>query len=137
MVATSWHFSIEAGSVQLNVPTIFTRNRIAFEGNFFKNLHLATGLEVKYHTPYKADNYSPVLGQFFYQDSITISNLPDVAAYFNFRIRSFKAYVRAENLNSASLSNSGFGFRNNNMAAPGYPYPGLVIRVGVYWSFVN
>ena len=127
----------KAGSVQLNVPLVYTRNRIAFEGNFFKNLHLATGLEVKYHTPYKADAYSPLLGQFFYQDSVTISNLPDVAAYFNFRIRSFKAYVRAENLNTATLSNGGFGFRNNNLAAPGYPYPGLVIRVGIYWSFVN
>ncbi len=127
----------KAGSVELNVPTVFTRNRIAFEGNFFKNLHLATGLEVRYHTPYKADNYSPLLGQFFYQDSVTISNRPDVAAYFNFRIRSFKAYVRAENLNSASMQNGGFGFRANNLAAPGYPYPGLVIRYGVFWNFVN
>lgn len=127
----------KAGSVELNVPAVFTRNRIAFEGNFFKNLHLATGLEVKYHTPYKGDNYSPLLGQFFYQDSVTISNRPDVAAYFNFRIRSFKAYVRAENLNSATMENGGFGFRANNIAAPGYPYPGLVIRYGVFWSFVN
>ena len=127
----------KAGNVDLNVPLLFTRNRLAFEGNFFKNLYLSTGLEVKYHTPYKADAYSPVLGQFFYQDSVQISNLPDVAAYFNFRIRSFKAYVRAENLNSATFSNGGFGFRNNNLAAPDYPYPGMVIRVGIYWSFVN
>jgi hypothetical protein len=136
-----WHAELyvqqKAGSVELNVPTVFTRNRLAFEGNFFKNLYLATGLEVKYHTPYKGDNYSPLLGQFFYQDSVTISNRPDVAAYFNFRIRSFKAYIRAENLNAASFQNGGFGFRNNNLAAPGYPYPGLVIRFGVYWSFVN
>jgi hypothetical protein len=127
----------KTGSVELNVPFIFTRNRLAFEGNFFKNLYLSTGVELKYHTPYKADNYSPVLGQFFYQDSVQISNRPDVAAYFNFRIRSFKAYVRAENLNSMSLGDEGFGFKNNNMAAPNYPYPGLVIRFGVYWSFVN
>lgn len=127
----------KAGSVELNVPTVFTRNRLAFEGNFFRNLHLSTGLEVRYHTPYKGDNYSPLLGQFFYQDTVTINNRPDVAAYFNFRIRSFKAYVRAENLNAMSISNDGFGFRNNNLAAPGYPYPGMVIRVGIYWSFVN
>jgi len=24
----------------------------------------------------------------------------------------------------------GFGFTNNNFAAPGYPYPGIVIRIG-------
>ena len=66
---------------------LFTRNRIAYEGNLgFKNLDIAFGLEVRYHTPYKADNYSPVLGQFFYQDSITIRNrLPDISAYAQFQ----------------------------------------------------
>ena len=95
------------------------------------------GAEFKYRTAYKADGYSPVLGQFFYQDSITISNqLPDIAAYVHFRIKPFKAYVRAENLNTARAAN-GFGFTRNNLVAPGYALPGLQIRVGVYWSFVN
>jgi hypothetical protein len=126
-----------AGNADVNVPFFYTRNRLAFEGNFFKNLNLSTGLEVRYHAPYKADAYSPVLGRFFYQDSITIDNRPEVDAFFNFRIRSFKAYIRAENLNSLSLSNGGFRFMNNNFAAPHYPYPGLVMRFGFYWSFVN
>ena len=128
----------KTGGVPLNVPLIFTRNRIAFEGHFFRNLDLSTGFEVKYHTPYKADNYSPVLGQFFYQDSVTISNLPDISAFVNFRIRSFKAFIRAENLNTMEITQQGgFGFTNNNLAAPGYPYPGLQIRLGVWWNFVN
>ncbi len=127
----------KTGNAEINVPLLFTRNRLAFEGNFFRNLYLSTGVEVRYHTPYNADAYSPVLGRFFYQDSIQISNRPDVAAYFNFRIRSFKAYVRAENLNSINISREGLDFTNNNFAAPDYPYPGLVIRFGVYWSFVN
>ncbi len=127
----------KAGSVQLNVPLVFTRNRIVFEGNFFKNLFIATGLEARYHTPYRADNYSPVLGQFFYQDSVTISNYPEVAAFMHFRIRSFKAYIRAENLNTIRYVNNGVTFTNNNLAAPDYAYPGLTIRFGFYWSFVN
>ncbi|MEI9912950.1 MAG: putative porin [Bacteroidota bacterium] len=84
---------------------------------------MALGLEMRYHTPYKADGYSPVLGQFFYQDSIRINNpLPDISAYVHFRIKSFKAYIRAENLNTARASN-GFGFTNNNQEVPGYPTP--------------
>jgi hypothetical protein len=126
-----------AGSADVNIPLIYTRNRFMYEGNLgFRNLNIAFGLEGRYHTPYKADNYSPVFGQFFYQDSITISNLPDVHAFLHFRIRSFKAYVRAENLNTARMF-GGFQFNNNNLAAPGYPTPGLNIRFGVYWSFVN
>lgn len=126
----------KAGNAQVNVPLLLTRHRLAFEGLFFTNLNISTGVELRYHSPYKADGYSPMLGQFFYQDSVTIKNRPDVALFMHFRIRSFKAYLRAENLNSIDFSN-GFGFTNNNLAAPDYPYPGLLIRFGVYWSFVN
>ena len=108
-----------------------------YEGNLgFKNLNIAFGIEGRYHSPYKADNYSPVLGQFFFQDSKTISNNPDVMGFLHFRIRGFKAYVRAENLNTVRTL-GGLQFNNNNLAAPDYPTPGLIIRFGVYWSFVN
>lgn len=136
-----WHtdiyFQKKTGAVDLNLPLIFTRNRIGYEGSLgFKKLNMATGLEIKYHTPYKGDGYSPALGQFFYQDSITISNKPDIAAYLHFRIRNFRAFFRFENLNTISFAN-GFGFTNNNIAAPGYPYPGLNLRLGIFWTFVN
>jgi hypothetical protein len=140
----NWHtdiyFQQKVGSAPVNVPVIYTRNRIAYEGNLgFKNLDIAMGAEFRYRAAYKADNYSPALGHFFYQDSITIRNdLPDISAYVHFRIRPFKAFIRAENLNTArKLPNGGFGFTNNNLVAQGYALPGLQIRVGVWWSFVN
>jgi hypothetical protein len=138
----NWHADVYyqqvIGNAPVNVPTIFTRNRIGYEGNLgFKNLDIAFGAELRYHTAYKADDYSPVLGKFFYQDSVTVDNpRPDVAGYVNFRIRSFKFYFRAENLNTAQ-QNEGFNFTKNNLAAPNYPYPGLLLRLGIYWSFVN
>jgi hypothetical protein len=128
----------KAGNAEINNPLFFTRQRLAFEGTFFKNLNLSTGLEVRYHTPYKADDYSPVLGRFFYQDSVTISNTPQVDVFMHFRIRSFKTYIRIENLNTLQFSQeNGLGFTNQNFAAPNYAYPGMVIRFGLYWSFVN
>ena len=138
----NWHadvyFQQVIGSAPVNLPTIFTRNRLAYEGNLgFKNLDIAMGFEVRYHTPYYADDYSPALGQFFYQDSIKISyKLPDIAAYVQFRIKGIKIYFRTENLNTARMLD-GFGFTRNNLAAPNYPTPGLVIRFGIFWSFVN
>ena len=127
-----------AGNGPVNVPLVFTRSRIGYLGNLgFKNLLMATGLEIKYNTPYKADGYSPLLGQFYYRDSGTVSlKLPTINAYFHFRIKSFTAYIRAENLNTVRTKN-GFGFTNNNLSIDGYPYPGLQIRVGIFWSFVN
>jgi len=125
-----------AGNNPLRVPLFFTRQRLAFEGNFYKNLFLSTGLDLKYNSPYKAYGYSPVMGHFFPQDSTTIKNLPQVDFYFDFRIKSFTLVINAENLNAVDIS-QGLGFTNNNFAAPHYPDPGLVIRFGIRWGFVN
>lgn len=137
-----WHADFfwqqRIGSAPVNVIPFFTRQRIAYEGNLgFKNLQLATGIEIRYRPAYRADGYSPVIGQFFFQDTQTIRNpLPDLAAYAHFRIKPFTAFVRAENLNSAR-NMGGFGFTRNNEVVPGYFLPGLQVRVGIYWRFVN
>jgi hypothetical protein len=129
-----------AGNSPVNIPLFVTHDQFGYEGKLgYKNLVIAFGLEMRYYTAYKADAYSPVIGQFFTQTETTIrEKLPDITAYLNFRIRSFVAYVRAENLNTMQLSNAyGFGFTNNNLVAPDYPYQGLRIRIGIFWSFVN
>lgn len=120
----------------IRLPLVFTRNRLAYEGIFFKNLYLSTGLEIRYYTPFKAYDYSPLMGQFFPQDSMTISNRPDITAFLHFRIRTFTGYIRADNLNSVSFSD-GFGFTKSNFAAPHYIYPGFLFRFGIQWNFVN
>ena len=124
------------GNPPLNVPLVYARNRFAYEGSVFRNLALSAGFDIRYHTPYKSMGYSPLLGQFFFQDSYQVSIRPDVAAYVNFRIRSFTGFTRLENLNSLTFIN-GFGFKNNNVPTPLYPYPGLLIRFGFIWDLVN
>lgn len=135
-----WHSELHLqqanSNAPVNLPLVFTRNRISFEGVFFKNLDLATGLELRYHSSYRADGYSPVLGQFFLQNAQTLRNRPDIAAYLHFRVRSFYLFIRAENLNSFQFSGDP-GFFRNNFSAPGYPMPGLQTRFGIFWGFVN
>lgn len=111
------------GEAPVNVPALYTRNRIGYEGSLgFKNLDIAFGTEIRYRAAYKADHYSPVLGRFFYQDTTVIRNpLPDIAAYVHFRIRPFTAFIRMENLNTARNFN-GFGFTRNNLVAPFTPF---------------
>ncbi|HTL08231.1 MAG TPA: putative porin [Chitinophagaceae bacterium] len=127
-----------AGNGNVNVPLFYTRSRIGYQGNLgFKNLQLATGFEIKYNSAYKADGYSPLLGQFFYQDTGKVSlKLPLISAYFHFRVKRFTTYLRVENLNTVRTKN-GFGFTNNNLAIDRYPYPGMQIRIGIFWTFVN
>ena len=124
------------GDGPVNLPLITTRNQLAYDGNLgFKNLRISFGGEMRYFTPYKAPQYSPLIGQYFFQDDTNVSlRVPDISAFIHFRIKSFSAYVRAENLNALKL---GGGFTNNNIPTTNYPYPGLQIRVGIFWSFVN
>ena len=124
------------GNAPVKVPLFFTRNRFAYEGVFYKNLNLSAGLEFRYFTPYEAYNYSPLVAQFVPQDTFKLKNLPDISAFLHFRIKSFTAYIRAENLNAVSFKN-GFGFTNNNFAAPHYPTQGFIFRFGIQWAFVN
>ncbi len=136
----NWYIDVTAQQTDktspIKVPLLFTRNRLAYEGVYFKNLNLSAGLEVRYYTPYKANNYSPVMGSFIPQDTVTIKNLPDVSAFMHFRIKAFTAFIRTENLNTVSFKN-GFGFTNNNFAAPHYPTQGYMFRLGILWGFVN
>lgn len=125
------------GDGPVNLPLFSTRNQVGYDGNLgFKNLRISFGGEMRYFTPYKAPQYSPLNGQYFYQDATTVKlQMPDISAYMHFRIKSFSAYVRAENLNALKLPQG--GFTNNNVPTINYPYPGLQIRIGIFWSFVN
>ncbi|WP_084799838.1 putative porin [Sediminibacterium salmoneum] len=129
----NWYTEIHAqktvGTAPVNLPLIITRNRLAFEGNFYTNLFLSTGLEIRYNTPFKADGYSPLLGQFFYQNSQTFNNRPDMHAFLHFRIKSFKGFIRFENLNTL--------FSKVNLLSDQYPAQGVWNRIGIWWNFVN
>lgn len=125
-----------AGDGPVNVPLLTTRNTIGYDGNLgFKNLNISFGLEGRYFTAYKAPAYSPLIGQYYFQDTTTVKlRMPELSLYMHFRIKTFNAYIRGENLNT--LSPQG-GFTNNNIPTIGYPYPGLQIRVGIFWTFIN
>ena len=125
-----------SGNAPINLPWLYTRNRLGYEGRPFRNLLMATGIDMRYYSAYYADGYSPLLGQFFYQNREKISIRPELAYYFHFRIRSFTTYLRIENLNTATMQ-YGFGFKSNNLAAPLYPNAGMVFRIGIFWNFVN
>lgn len=130
------HFQKTTSNAPIQIPLVLSRNRFAFEGNFFKNLYLSTGIEVIYTSPYKADTYSPLNGQFIVQDTTTINNRPEINLYLGMRIKSFKGFIRLENLNTMDIQNS-FSFTKVNFGAPHYAERGLWFRVGIWWNFVN
>jgi hypothetical protein len=131
------HFQQAIGNPPLNLPLFYTNNRISFDGVYYKNMNYSIGLELRYHTPYKAPDYSPFIGQFFYQNRVTISNRPQLNAFFNFRIKRFSAFIRVENLNTFGTNTGAPGFTKNNYNAPYYPEKGFWFRLGIWWTFIN
>ncbi|HEX6915559.1 MAG TPA: putative porin [Chitinophagaceae bacterium] len=127
---TELHLQQATGNPPVHVPLLFTRNRLAYEGKLgLKNLDLAAGVEMRYHTPYKADNYSPLNGQFVFQDTVTISNRPELNLFVDFRIKTFKAFIRLENINASG--------NKMNLVSSHYLYMPMWFRVGIWWGFVN
>jgi len=121
----------------VNIPFLVTINRLAFEGNFFKNLRLSTGVEARYYSNYKSDNYSPILGQFFLQNEFKTSNRPDVNYFLHFNIKTFRGFIRLENLNSLQVAGANTGFTKRNFHTPNYASNTMWLRVGIWWTFVN
>ncbi len=120
----------------IHVPLVLTRQRLAFEGVFYKNLNLSTGIEFIYHSGFKADHYMPLNGQFYSQNEYTLTNRPTANAFLHFMIKRFKAYIRVENLNTL-LPTSETAGNHYNFYAQNYPGTGTWIRVGIWWNFIN
>jgi hypothetical protein len=141
-ISTHWNWynqitmQVVDPNAPVHVPFLLTRQRITFEGNFYKNLNLSTGLEFIYHTNYKADAYMPFTGQFYLQNSYTTQNRPTANAYLHFMIKRFKGYVRLENLNTLVPTSKSLG-PAYNFTSQHYPGLGMWFRVGIWWNFIN
>lgn len=130
-----YYFQQVAGDAPVHVPMFYTRNRLIYEGRFYRKLNLASGLEIKYYTSYKEDAFSPLLEQFVPENQDIRGNRPEISAFVHFRIRTFYLITRVENLNTLNISP--FGFTANNRQVVGYADPGLIIHFGVAWGFIN
>jgi hypothetical protein len=114
----------------LNLPQFVTRNTLYWSDYYFKRaLYLQTGITFNYFTKYYANNYNPVVAEFFVQNKKGIGDYANFDFFINARIRQTRIFVKAEHFNS-SLSNT-----NNFYSAPNYPYRDFLIRFGLVWNF--
>lgn len=113
----------------VNVPDFVTRNTFYYSTYFFKKaLYIQTGIIFNYFTKYYGNDYNPVVGEFFVQDTKKIGGYPTFDFFLNGRIRQTRIYLKAEHFNSA------FG-ESNYYSAPNNPYRDFVIRFGLVWNF--
>jgi len=113
----------------LNVPEFLTRNTLYFSQELFhRALFFQTGVTLNYFTNYFANDYNPVVGEFFVQNKKEIGDFANLDFFFNARIQRTRVYVVAEHFNS---SFSGY----NYYSSPNNPYRDFMIRFGLVWNF--
>ncbi|MGZ9676614.1 putative porin [Flavobacterium sp. GNP001] len=121
----------EQNDAILNVPEIVTRNTIYYSDYLFKNaLFLQTGISLNYFTKYLANEYNPVIGEFFVQNEKEIGNHPNLDFFINAKIQRTRIYFKAEHFNSSFTG-------NNFYASPNNPSRDFTIRFGLIWNFFN
>ena len=121
--------NVDQTSAIVNVPQLTTRNTLYYTGHVFKKaMLLQTGVTLNYFTKYYANDYNPLLGEFYVQNETKIGDFPMLDFFVNARIRQTRLFLKAEHFNSAL---TGFNF----YSAPNYPYRDFMIRFGLVWNF--
>lgn len=121
--------SVDQSNDIVNVPQIVTRNTLYFTDYVFKKAMLIqTGITFQYFTKYYANDYNPLLGEFYVQNERKIGDFPLLDFFINARVKQTRIFLKAEHFNSAW---TGYDF----YTAPNYPYRDFMIRFGLVWNF--
>jgi hypothetical protein len=117
----------QATETVIRLPRIFSKHSAYYEGLWFKVLQIRLGLDFRFNTPWQADYYNPVIGQFHLQDRVEIPFFPAADAFAAAKVGSFRAYLKYEGL--GNLLQPGQYYYQSAYYA--FPFPGM--RFGVNW----
>ena len=122
------------------------RHQLAYEHGVFKNrLKISTGIEGRYNTAYKPAMYNALQNKFAYQNSTSMTNVPEISLFLNFRVKRFRAFIMGDNLQQIFARNAiiytGTPVLNYDNTGtnytPVYAAPDALIRFGFNWMLVN
>ncbi len=123
-------FQLSSNQSPIHLPLFASRQRLAYENRLFKQkLQVSSGFEFRWNSPYYADNYSPIWNSFVTQYQRRIANYPQVAAFFNFKVKRFRASVALDQIQQIFIANhvnySFYGAQN------------FGFRFGFHWVMIN
>lgn len=113
------------------IPKWYANFRTYYAQSYHEgNADIETGIEVNWKSNYYADGYDPLTQQFFIQNNFGIYSYPIIELFFNFRIKTFRGFLKVVHFNQG-LPNPGY------FATPFYPGQLRSIDIGVSWSLFN
>lgn len=119
---------VDQNDAILNLPEFTGRTTIYYNNKFFKkNLQVQTGIIINYFTKYYADDFNPIISEFFVQNNKQIGDFPTVDFFINGRIRQTRIFIKAEHFNSSFTGNTFY-------STPNMPYRDFIVRFGLVWN---
>jgi len=113
----------------LNVPKLIFRQSSYYSNHFFKKaLYLQTGFTLNYFSSYYANDFNPIIGDFFVQNTMKVGDFPVLDVFLNAKIQTFRVFIKYEHINS--LFTNSFYY-----AAPNQPFRDGMLRFGLTWDF--
>ena len=78
----------------VNVPQLTTRNTLYFSEYVFKKaMFFQTGVTFQYFTEYYANDYNPLIGEFYVQNETKIGGFPMFDFFINARVRQTRIFL--------------------------------------------
>lgn len=115
----------------MQLPNLVATSQMYIKGTAFqKNLHYMIGLEGVYYSKFYAMGFSPMAYNYHLSDQQTIGNYAQINAFFNFRIKSVRLFLKATHLNAGLMGYRYYGAYN-------YPLKDRSFQFGLNWNFVN
>jgi len=117
----------------IQLPQIYSKHSLFFESMLFKRaMRLKLGFDVRFNTPYFANDYQPLTGQFFLQTEKQTNFYPATDVFLSFKITrsSFKFFARLDNMN-------GWITNDYYYQTLRYIIPDRTFRLGFNWRFLN
>ena len=123
-------FQQKTNDAPINIPSLAGRHMLSLEKDVFGNaMKMATGIDIRWHSAYAPAAYSPFFNRFYYQDNYTISNAPETSLFFNFMVKSFRAYFMVDQVQHL--------FTPTVISSQGYPIQSTMLRFGFSWVMIN
>ena len=115
----------------VRVPLFASKNSIYTDFYLFHHvLHTQVGIDLRYHTLFKADTYDPVLGVFYRQNDTEVGNYIWADFFINLQIKRASIYAKAGHLNS-------YLEQQAHCIIPGYPSKQFGFYFGLTWKFFD
>lgn len=122
----------QENSNEIAIPKLWLQSDVYFEGKVFKNaLEMQAGLMLNYITDYRANKFSPSLGNFYNELTPILRQYPLADFFVNLKIKRATIFVRSYNLLQGLPEMEGM------FAHPDYPLPDRAFKFGFSWGFYD